>query len=163
MKSNKCQRLKNKIQNYKICFFCFINQVVQDPVAAEANLNDKTFILSNGETFEITVDNDAFPSFSLLQSTGINNEGTWLEAKRTISFLVQKPFSDPFDDPDSFAKNWSVSEGSAAIKTTGPSDGEPALHLKGEKVTVSLNWVGNTDLPDLTEIRSQNDDLLSYE
>ena len=40
---------------------------------------------------------------------------------------------------------------------------EPALNLKGEKVTVSLNWVGNTDLPDLTEIRSQNDDLLSYE
>ena len=43
-------------------FFLFVNQVVQDPVAAEANLNDKTFILSNGETFEIIVDNDAFPS-----------------------------------------------------------------------------------------------------
>jgi hypothetical protein len=141
-----------------------IPQVAQDPVTAEANFNGKVFALSDNEQFEIAVDNNSpFSPLILIQSMSTVNGGTWLEAKRTISYLIKAQFKDSFVDPLFLADNWIKDEHSAFINSTDRSDNEPALNIRGKEVYVNLNWAGNTNLSDLAEWRSENNGLLNYE
>ena len=140
-----------------------IPKVAQNPVAAEANLSGQTFTLSSGEQFVLAVDNNTLTQFILLQSTSTINKNAWLEAKRTISYLVKQLFSDNFSDPLFLDANWTKNSHSAYINSTDRSGNLPALNIRGQEVYVNLNWDGNTNISDLAEWRIGNNDLLNYE
>ena len=125
-----------------------IPQIKQDHAAATTNLNNKTFILSGGDKFFLSI-NDTNPTYTLLESTGITSEGKWFESRRKITYKINKTYQDTFSNSPNLAPNWTVTAGSASIKSVGPSDKQPALNMKGTESLISLGWDGNSNLPDL--------------
>ncbi|MBM4148798.1 MAG: hypothetical protein FJ224_07120 [Lentisphaerae bacterium] len=86
-------------------------------------------------------------------STGILNPGSGIETRHRITFRVNLTSgSDTLDigfDRDGDMRlddEWNVDAGSVSIVQTGPSDGEPALLMRGEHVLISMNWQGNPAL-----------------
>lgn len=146
-----------------------IPQIQSDPKTAETNLNGKTLLLSNGDKFVLAIDNSN-SQYTILQSTGIVNEGSWFQGNRILTYKIFKPFIDPFNDSTSFSKNWNVYAGKANIAASGQLGGQTALRVQKETIKgiqydplLSINWFGNNNFPDLASTRSENNGLLSYE
>ncbi|MHB8090856.1 MAG: type IV pilus modification PilV family protein [Syntrophales bacterium] len=145
------------------------NPVANGPFAAPT-----TFTLSNGDQFAVkTYDQPADPTHLIIESTGIVSSG-WLTARNKVTKnIIKAAAALPGQDvpvPVGFDTNtdttldttWNVAPGTdASIVSTGPSDG-PALQLKGDVSTVSLNWQGSSAAPDLVAVWNSNGQLLSY-
>lgn len=138
-----------------------IPQIKADHASATINLNGKTYTLSNGDKFSLSVD-DTYTSYTLLESTGIINEGGWSESRRKITYRVYKSIDISFSSSGDLDQNFSIVVGGASVVSTGPSGGEPALNLTGESALISLKWDGNPDLPDLSAQWANFDGLLNY-
>ncbi len=136
-------------------------------------LHNQTFTLAEGK-FTLVIDNAQMPAYALIKSTGLVNENTWMEGKRTVTFRVNKPFAETFD-PNTFAQNWSIGSGGAGVASVGPSGGQPALRIQAPggsaaltAAVVGLNWdgalgAGNPGLPDLYAHWLASNRLLGYE
>jgi hypothetical protein len=68
-----------------------IPQIKSDPVQATTDLHGKTFTLSNGDKFVLSIDNTA-PDETYLESEGIVHEGDWLEAREKITYKIPKGY-----------------------------------------------------------------------
>ncbi|MBI5194615.1 MAG: hypothetical protein HZA08_14445 [Nitrospirae bacterium] len=139
-----------------------IPQIKTDHAAAATNLHGKTFTMSNGDKFSLSID-DTNSSYTLLESTGIINEGGYAESRRKITYKINKSYSEPFTSSTDLNNNWNINAGGASILSGGPADGEPALNLTGKEALISLKWDGNPDLPDLAVQWTNSDGLLSYD
>ncbi|MDD5434709.1 MAG: hypothetical protein PH343_04705 [Nitrospira sp.] len=138
-----------------------IPQIKQDHAAAATNLHGKTFTLSNGDRFILSID-DTNTSYTLLESTGVVNDGLWSESRRKITYKINKSYDEQFTNNSDLNNNWNFTSGGASIKSGGPLGGEPALNLTGENALISFKWDGNPALPDLAAQWANSDGLLSY-
>lgn len=127
-----------------------------------------TFTLSNGDQFIVnTVSNIGQ---IIVQSTGIANPGTHIEARRRLTFVLTDiassdvlPLGFDFDDDGAFDDDmWTAVNVDPAIRDTGPSGGQPSLDLKGEQGQIYLNWQDQPDL-NLQSVWAHNGGLLSYD
>lgn len=131
-----------------------------------------TFTLSNGDQFAVKT-SDQSGDRLIIESTGIVSSG-WLTARNKVTKNILKssstlpgqdvPVSVGFDTntDTTLDTTWNVAPGTeASIVSTGPSDG-PALQLKGDVSTVSLNWQGSATVPDLVAVWNSKGQLLSY-
>ena len=104
-----------------------VPQVAENPVESKASLDGETFSLGNNEQFTITVgdkgENNAFPLLIPVKSTSTVNEGTWLEASRTISYLVKELFKDKYEDQVWLGDNWTMNSHEAFVRATDQSGG----------------------------------------
>jgi hypothetical protein len=113
-----------------------------------------TNTLANGDQFAIRVWTNA-QGWVVVQSTGIANPGTALEAQRqvTVEFMDrgqtpdQTGNTDFYNEDGSFnADAWGISGGlTPTPKDTGPSGGEGALDIKGTDGYLYLTWGANTN------------------
>ncbi len=146
-----------------------IPQILSDPKTAKTNLDGKTLLLSDGDKFKFAIDNSN-SQYTILQSTGIVNEGSWFQGNRVLTYKIFKPFIDPFNDPESFSKNWNVYSGKADIAASDAIGGVTALRVQKQTIKgikydplLAIKWFGNNNFPDLASTRSENNGLLSYE
>ncbi len=127
-----------------------------------------TFTLKNGDQFIVhTVShNDQI----VVQSIGIANPGSHIEARRRLYFELTDhtetdvlPVGFDFDEDGEFDdKYWSADGVVPTIRTTGPSGHEPALDLKGTTGHISLKWQEHPELS-LDTVWAYNGGLLSYD
>jgi len=131
-----------------------------------------TFTFGNGDRFVIASSTNA--GGHVIVSTGIADYGGSLETRRRITYEITRtdtggggtlPLSFDYDEDGELDDTWTVGEGSVTIGSTGPSDNEPALFMKGEIVEVYLNWLQDPDypFPDLLSAWENNLNLLSYD
>lgn len=124
----------------------------RDPAVRMALAGTNT--LANGDQFAIRVWTNA-QGWVVVQSTGIANPGTALEAQRqvTVEFLDrgqtpdQTGNTDFYNEDGSFnADAWGISGGlTPTPKDTGPSGGEGALDIQGTEGYLYLTWGANTN------------------
>lgn len=69
-----------------------IPQIQADPVQAETDLHARTFTISNGDQFFLTVDN-SIPDLTVLVSEGIAQPGDWFESRAKITYRIPRPFA----------------------------------------------------------------------
>ena len=139
-----------------------------------------TFTLANGDQFTVVVGltnvvtGVKTAQHVLVESTGIANPGTALEAQQQVHFDIYErglssnalPVGFDFDNDGKFDTNlWTaVNVDATIISGTGPSDHETALDLKGDEGQINLRWA-NTNYPalDLTRAWAKTGGLLSYD
>ena len=143
----------------------------RDPAVRTALYGTNT--LANGDQFAIRVWTNA-QGWVFVQSTGIANPGTALEAQQQVHFDIYErglssnalPVGFDFDNDGKFDTNlWTtVNVDATIISGTGPSDHETALDLKGDEGQINLRWA-NTNYPalDLTRAWAKTGGLLSYD
>lgn len=131
-----------------------------DAVTADTS---ETFTLASGD--QIVVDRTVDPA----TSTGKAGIGTVFEAIRVcivdpVAEIIEAIGDIEFDgDGDGdLDDTWQVETGTAEVKSTGPSGGEPAVRVKGEEILVSLLWQDKEWL-DLEQVWDAAGGLLSYE
>lgn len=139
-----------------------IPQIKADHVEATTNLHGQTFTMSNGDKFSLSMD-DTNSTYTLLDSTGIINEGGWAESRKKITYKINKSVDVPFTTSTDLNTNFNIDQGGASVVSGGPADGEPALNLTGQEALISLKWDGNPELPDLSAQWTNSDGLLSYD
>lgn len=113
-----------------------------------------TNTLANGDQFAIRVWTNA-QGWVVVQSTGIANPGTALEAQRQVTVEIrggrmgidQTGNTDFYNEDGSFnADAWGISGRlTPTPKDTGPSGGEGALDIQGTEGYLFLNWRANTN------------------
>ena len=127
-----------------------------------------TFTLSNGDQFMVhTIVTNGQVT---VQSTGIANPGTHIEARRRLHFISSQfgdadvlPMGFDFDDDGSFDDDvWTAVNVDPKIRSTGPSGGQAALDLKGEEGHIYLNWQAHQEL-NLQTVWTSKGGLLSYD
>lgn len=122
-----------------------------------------TFTLTSGDT--ITIDRTTTPPLV----TGKVDPGAPFEAVRTYTIDLVSDIIEDFEDiqfdsdgNSDLDDTWTTLDGEASIKTTGPSDGDPAVTMKGEEVSMGVFWQDKPWL-DLEAVWSASGNLLSYE
>ena len=129
-------------------------------------------LLSNGGIFEISEMKITPEPGKLMTviSTGIVNEGSWLEGSRRITYgLVRTFFNFLTPDQLSFEDIFDICSGDdfADIYCGEKADNECAIRMKdlGQdfEMSIGLDWFEKTGLPQLHEVREKNDDFLSYQ
>ena len=124
----------------------------RDPAVRTALSGTNT--LANGDQFAIRVWTNA-QGWVIVQSTGIANPGTALEAQRqvTVEFMDRGQTPDQTDNTDFYnddgsfnADAWGISGGlTPTPRDTGPSGGEGALDIQGTEGYLFLNWHADTN------------------
>ena len=125
------------------------------------------FTLANGDQFSLnSFTND---QQLIVQSTGIANPGSQLEARRMLTFVLTDlednvmPVDFDLDDDGEFDDHMWTTEGvDPKIRTTGPSGREPALDLKGTEGQIYLNWQDKPDV-NLVQVWAYSGGLLEYD
>jgi hypothetical protein len=145
-----------------------ISQMLNDRNTAFTNLNGNTFTLHPsgfGDKFMIS-DMDINNVPMTVKSTGIVNEGSWLEGRRRLIYGLQKTTdSTSFDD----LEGWCILDNDfASIFCEEKVDFDCAIRLKQMgfdfKIVVAWCWQNNQPAaPNLTDARFENGGLLSYE
>lgn len=106
----------------------------------------------------------------LLNSTGVANPGSKLEAREQLHFDISERGLDTNSLPITFIDEdgkfneelWSLDGVVARIMSTGPSGDDPALQLQGEEGQMNLAWQGKPGI-DLVQVWAYYYGLLSYD
>ncbi len=126
-----------------------------------ARLNNKTFTMSNGDKFRLTLSYLA-PTYTL-ESFGVLRQGAnTFEATRKVTFVINGSGSQGvpvapliFDSKSELQDNLTTVAGGAKVAGN-------KLKVDKKLTELGLNWDGSSTLPDLTEIWANGDGLLGY-
>ena len=125
------------------------------------------FTLANGDQFSLV-------SFThdqqlIVQSTGIANPGSQIEARRMLTFVLTDlendviPVDFDLENDGQFDDDmWNTVDVDPKIRTTGPSGGQPALDLKGTEGQIYLNWQDKPEV-NLAQVWAYSGGLLDYD
>ncbi|MBT3377129.1 MAG: hypothetical protein HN742_41320 [Lentisphaerae bacterium] len=123
----------------------------------------ETLTMANGD--QIVIDRTVSPN----TSTGKVAIDTPFKAIRVCTANPAAAIVDQIDDLQfdedgdaTLDETWQEETGTGEIRSTGPSDGEPAVRVKGEEVLLSVLWQ-DKDWLDFEQVWEAAGQLLSYE
>ena len=134
------------------------------PPHTKTNLT-RRYTLQNGDQFTIVVQNvpGSQGGGTRVDSTGIANPGRPWEARQRVRFWVKEGMFGSDQRPDSFYTEdgsfdttaWEFSgDLDPFIKSTGPSEHEVALDLKGTSGLIYLRWKDYTNTTEENEVET---------